>query len=183
MVNIKTLQINPAHTQELSELAIKIYKENFLHLWYEGGAEWYMKKSYAPEVVAEELSDPNNLHYIAYDNEQPVAYLKIRLNESLRNFESKNCLEVERIYILNAFKGVGLGKTLMQIADDLALDLKKDIVFLKAMDSSTDPIAFYKKLGYEICGTLTLPFEHMKVEYRGMVIMKKEVSKNVNKTI
>ncbi|MDP1727453.1 MAG: GNAT family N-acetyltransferase [Bacteroidota bacterium] len=178
MVKIKTVKIDSTRAHELSELAIKIYKENFLHLWYDGGAEWYMKKSYAPEVVAEELIDPNNLHYIAYDNEQPVAYLKIRLNESLINFESKNCLEVERIYILNAFKGVGLGKMLMQIADDLALDLKKDIVFLKAMDSSTDPIAFYNKLGYEICGTLTLPFEHMKVEYRGMVIMKKDLDKS-----
>lgn len=151
-----------------------------MHLWYEGGAKWYIERSYAPDVIAKELADPNNLHYIAYDNEKPIAYLKIRLNEILQNFKTKNCLEVERIYILNAYKGIGLGRSLMQISDDLAMDLNKDIVFLKAMDSSTDSIAFYKKLGYETCGTLILPFEHMKVEYRGMVIMKKDVRKNVN---
>lgn len=146
-----------------------------MHLWHEGGAKWYIERSYHPDVIEKELADPNNLHYIAYDNQKAIAYLKIRLNESLKYFENKNCLEVERIYILNAYKGKGLGKTLMQIADDWALDLNKDIIFLKAMDSSTDSIAFYRKLGYKICGMLTLPFEQMKEMYRGMVILKKDM--------
>jgi RimJ/RimL family protein N-acetyltransferase len=63
----------------------------------------------------------------------------------------------------------------MQISFDLAKSMGKNIVFLKSMDSSVNSIAFYKKLGFENCGTLTLPFEQMKNEYRGMLILKKEI--------
>jgi hypothetical protein len=60
-----------------------------------------------------------------------------------------------------------------------AIDLRKDIVFLKAMDSSNDAIKFYKSLGYAVCGDLQLPmptFALMKQEYRGMLILKKDVA-------
>lgn len=45
------------------------------------------------------------------------------------------------------------------------------------MDSSNGPIAFYTKMGFQLCGTTRLSFEQMKEELRGMVIMKKEISK------
>jgi diamine N-acetyltransferase len=89
-----------------------------------------------------------------------------------------NALEVERIYLYKKAIGKELGKQLMQTAMSRARELKKDIVFLKAMDSGTDALEFYKKLGYEICGRLQLPlpaFHLMKEEYRGMIILKKGV--------
>lgn len=63
----------------------------------------------------------------------------------------------------------------MQNAFEKAKTLKKKIVFLKAMDSSTDSIHFYRKLGFEVCDTLQLTYPLMKEEYRGMVIMKKVI--------
>jgi len=39
------------------------------------------------------------------------------------------------------------------------------------MDTSEGPIAFYKKMGFEIVGTHRLKHELMKEELRGMVIM------------
>ena len=106
--------------------------------------------------------------------------MKINLNEQLPlpGFETLNALEVERIYVYKKTAGKGLGKQLMQTAMNKARELKKDIIFLKAMDSGTDALEFYKKLGYEICGRLQLPlptFHLMKEEYRGMVILKKSV--------
>ena len=43
------------------------------------------------------------------------------------------------------------------------------------MDSSKDAIAFYEKMGFQLCGTHYLDFEPMKKEFRGMVVMKKEL--------
>ena len=73
---------------------------------------------------------------------------------------------------------MGIGKRLMQLAMIKAKELNKDWVFLKAMDTSTDAIQFYQQLGYTICGSLTLPlpaFSIMKKEYRGMVVLMKEI--------
>jgi hypothetical protein len=66
----------------------------------------------------------------------------------------------------------------MDMVQQKAQQLKKDIVFLKAMNPHTAAISFYKKPGYEICGSLQLPlpdFLLIKEGYRGMVILKKHI--------
>ena len=158
----------------LSGLAIAIYKQYYTHLWHDGG-RWYTDYSYNVPKLRQELSDLNNLHYIAYSGNDPVAYLKIRLWEKWKGLQNKHCLEVERIYVLQHAAGLGLGKKLMNIAFEVAKYHNQDFIFLKAMDSSLGAIAFYQKLGFEVFDTLILPFEQMKQEYRGMVVMKKAV--------
>jgi N-acetylglutamate synthase-like GNAT family acetyltransferase len=67
----------------------------------------------------------------------------------------------------------------MHTAINRARELRKDIIFVRAMDSGTDAIEFYKRLGFEMCDRLQLPlpvFHLMKEEYRGMVIFKKSVA-------
>ena len=164
----------PGDAELLSRLAIAIYKQYYRHLWHDRGA-WYIDYSYNIPKLKQEISDLNNFHYIAYSGQDPVGYLKIRLWEKWKGLERKNCLEVERIYILQDSAGFGLGKKLMNIALEVAKYHNQDIVFLKAMDSSQDALAFYQKLGFEVFDTLILPFEQMKKEYRGMVILKKPV--------
>jgi ribosomal protein S18 acetylase RimI-like enzyme len=154
----------------LSALSISIYKQYYTHLWHDGGV-WYMEYAYNTAQLRKELSDPDNCHYLACSGQLPVGYSKMRLHEKWRGLE--NCSELERIYILREAAGRGLGKKLMDIAFDVARLHRKEGLFLKAMDSSTDAIAFYKKLGFEIFDTLTLSFEQMKIEYRGMVVLKK----------
>ena len=156
---------------KLSELAITIYKQYYIHLWHDGGM-WYLEYAYPVEKLRRELSDLNNFHYIAYLEQQAVGYLKLRLNEKWKGLESKHCLEVERIYILKEFAGSGLGKKFMEVAVEIAKYHNQDIIFLKAMDSSHNALAFYQKMGFEIFDRLTLPFEQMKMEYRGMVVMR-----------
>jgi len=172
-MNFEIRKISAVNAPELSALAVTIYKQYFLYLWHEGG-EWYMHRCYNLQTITEELSDANNIHYIAYANEKPVGYLKIRTNEKLEGYEEKDGLEVERIYILKEGAGMGLGRELMKLSFDIARSMEKEMVFLKSMSSSIDSIGFYRSIGMEICGTLTLPFGQMKNEYRGMYILKKE---------
>lgn len=171
--------INPQHAEELSALAKNIYRQHYLHLWDIGGADWYMNEYAYPEnILQKELEDKNNIYCIAYFKNNAVGYLKIKINETLKGFEQLKALEVERIYIDKTFTGKGIGKHLMQFVFAIAKQHKKDIVFLKAMDTSLDAIAFYRKLGFELCGNFQLPmptFKLMKEEFRGMVILKKNV--------
>ena len=166
--------LTPDDAELLSTLAIAIYKQYYTHLWHDGG-KWYIEYSYNVQKLRQELSDLNNFHYIAYAGPQPVGYLKIRLNQKWKGLEDQQCLEVERIYILQEAAGSGLGKKLMEVAFEIAKYHNQDILFLKAMDSSMNALAFYQKLGFEIFDTLTLPFEQMKKEYRGMVVLRTRI--------
>lgn len=170
-------QINAANSKKLSVLSKNIYQQHYLHLWKKGGANWYMNKYAYPEnILQKELEDKNNFYCIAYKKTKALAYLKLKINATLQGFENLNALEVERIYVYKEATGKGLGKQLMQFIFAIATQHKKDIVFLKAMDTSLDAIGFYKSIGFKICGTFQLPmptFELMKKKFRGMVILKK----------
>lgn len=173
---MQIVPINTSHADELSALAKNIYKEYYLHLWHPGGADWYMNEyAYHPDTIMAEISDNNNLHYIVYDDEKHVGYLKIRINATPEIDKKNNILEIERIYLHKIVAGKGIGNQLMLLSEDIARQHKKGAIFIKAMDSSLQPIAFYKKMGYTECGTLTLPFPQMKQAYRGMVILKKDL--------
>ena len=69
--------------------------------------------------------------------------------------------------------GTGVGKKMMYAAFEVAAFHNRETVFLKAMDSSMDAIGFYQHLGFEIFDTTSLPYEQMKAEYRGMVVLKR----------
>jgi ribosomal protein S18 acetylase RimI-like enzyme len=170
-------QINTSHAAELSALAKAIYVEHYLHLWYPGGAEWYMnEQAYPEEKLQTELADPNNLHYIVYDEQDaPLGYLKLRITATLSGQEEKEGLEIERIYLHKAATGKGVGRQLMELSEIVARQHHKDMIFLKAMDSSLEAIGFYQRMGYTICGRLVLPFAQMKEVYRGMVILQKKL--------
>lgn len=177
----ESLSIQEIHSSDaaaLSALAKAIYAEHYLHLWHEGGADWYMNEyAYPEEKLRDELADPANLHYIVYDdNQHACGYLKLRTNAMLQGYEQYNTLEIERIYLHQSVTGKGIGKILMQHAEKKAAALHKDLIFLKAMDSSLDAISFYQKMGYHPCGTLQLPFPLLKESYRGMVILCKTLS-------
>ena len=125
----------------------------------------------------------NNLHYIAYQNHEGVAYIKIKIDAVLKGFEQFNALELERIYILPKAAGKGLGKQLIQLTFDIADQHHKQMIFLKAMDTGTNAIAFYNSFGFEECGRFILsapPFNLMKEEFRGMIILKKMLSIDLN---
>ena len=174
------MQITPidiSHADELAALSKSIYREYYLHLWYPGGAEWYMnEQAYHPDTLKSELADRNNLHFIVYENKQPMGYLKIKINATLKESEPWNSLEIERIYLHKKIAGKGIGKQLMLLSEDIAKQHNKNMIFLKAMDSSTEAIGFYQKMGYTVCGTLTLPFPLLKESFRGMVILQKNIS-------
>lgn len=158
----------------LASTALKAYCDHYLHLWFDNG-EWYIKKSFTNEVLQSELDDTNNLFYIAYDGDVPAGFLKLKINAVLETDNTKNGLELERIYLTKAASRKGIGKQLMELSLSIARQYQKEIIWLKAMDSSIGPIAFYRQMGFELCGITHLSFEQMKEEYRGMVIMKKEL--------
>jgi len=178
MITIKQATILDSGT--LSKLAITIYQENYLYLWHEGGADWYMHEyAYAEDKIREELSDQNTAYYIVQEDAEPVGYLKLVLAGKIAGYDHSEALEIERIYLLHKMKGRGLGKAMMDHALALAKSMNKKILFLKAMDSSLDAIKFYQKMGYEISDTFSLPiptFLLMKETYRGMVVLTKKIA-------
>lgn len=177
MINIQKAVI--ADKLLITQLTRSIYKEHYLHLWHEGGARWYMEEyAYADNKIESELLDSNIEYFIAVENGECLGYMKIVLTSKFIDAEFPDALEIERIYFYKRAQGRGLGKRLIKIALEKAYELGKELVFLKAMDTSKDVIGFYKKMGFSEYSKIELPlptFSLMKHEYRGMLVLIKKI--------
>ena len=84
-------------------------------------------------------------------------------------------MELEKIYLRRNETGKGFGQVSLRMVFDLGLQKLKNIVWLKAMDSSLAAIGFYQRAGFDFCGTHRLDYPLMKEQFRGMVIMQKNL--------
>ncbi len=169
-------QITPCRTADLPTLvavAVQSYREHYLHLWTDDGA-WYLERCFTPAVLAGEMAEPDRYFYLISRGGVPAGFLKLNDKQPLNGYRATHCLEVERLYLLAAAAGHGLGREALRFSEDLARSLGRRVVWLKAMDSSP-AVGFYEKVGFRTCGHTRLSFPLMKPEFRNMLIMQKEV--------
>ena len=161
----------------LLNIAQQAYLDHYKHLWKDNNPSWYIQKCFTIEPLLLELSDPNNAFFLIFKEERLVGFLKLIMTYPLilDGFEEQNALYLERIYFIKEAVGQGLGDKICHFAIEKAQKLDKKLIWLAAMDSSLKPIAFYERMGFEICGRKRLDFEQIKDEMRGMVVMKRVV--------
>lgn len=177
--SIQIIQVSEKDAQVLSDLAKQIYIPHYPYLWEEGGIDWYINEyAYPVEKITKEINDPNNLHFIAYQNNQPIGYLKLNVNTNSKGFDPITTLELERIYIdVNCIQK-GVGTELLNFVKRIAKEYKKNEIVLKAMDSADKALQFYKKNGFHIVSSFRLPdeiFVLIKPALRGMYVLSCKV--------
>ncbi len=171
---LEIVPVEAGDVAELAEVAAAAYIDHYRHLWHDGG-EWYLKRSFSIEQLGGEIAGDANRFYFARWNGENVGFLKTRTDRSLPMFDAAEAFEIERIYLKASAQGKGIGRALIDLSVDEARKLGRSIVWLKVMDSSTDAIAFYEKLGFEKCGGERLDFELLKDELRGMFWMRRAI--------
>jgi diamine N-acetyltransferase len=184
---IRIFKLSVADAEWLSLVATRAYFDSYTHLWFDNDASWYVERCFNVEQLKRELLDENTLFFGVEDATEGLGFLKLNVNYPLsknacqadylelltfETDENANALELERIYLTKNGQGRGIGKRLVQLTFDLARSHKKEVVWLKAMDTSFDALGFYTQMGFVKCGTMRLNFEIMKPEVRGMVAMK-----------
>jgi diamine N-acetyltransferase len=161
-----------ADIRELRDIGNRTYLQHYLHLWNEGGMDWYLNRCFAPEVLQTDLADPNIEYYLIEDENQYVGILKLILRKPLPDSNIENALYLEKIYFIKEWTGRGAGQKLIQFVFNRAQELNRDCVWLMAMDTSDKAIAAYQRAGFTEHSLTRLDFELMKEEFRGMIILK-----------
>lgn len=160
----------------LKQICSAAYAKNFHHHWNENGLDWYLESEYGDERLKADLANDNLEYYFIMCGENPVGFVKIRYNAELNGMQNP-AVELEKIYLLPEFKGKGLGKATM---DKIVESLKRKGVltlFLCVIDTNTNAITFYKKLGFIQHSTTCLCLPYFKEELKGMYRMMLEINK------
>ena len=99
----------------LQKICIDAYSKNFFDHWNDGGLEWYLIKEFSASRIKSDLADKNTEYYFIEHELKPVGFIKIR-NNSNTNWPIENGVELEKMYIIPKYKGMGIGKlALMEI--------------------------------------------------------------------
>ena len=110
----------------------------------------YLAQSFNPDQLTLELSDSNSAFYFIYVADQLAGYLKVNFDNAQTEKMGAQTLEVQRIYILSAFKHQGLGTHLIHKASELAGQLHKHRIWLGVWEHNQPARRFYEHLGFQV---------------------------------
>ncbi|WP_316850897.1 GNAT family N-acetyltransferase [Pedobacter agri] len=130
----------------------EIGRETFYETFASGNTEevmqQYLQTSFSAEKVKTELNHPNSLFFIAWDNQIPIGYLKVNMNDAQTELQESDSLEIERIYVKAHYHGKKVGQLLYDQAVEIAMKKMKKSIWLGVWEENPKAIRFYEKNGF-----------------------------------
>lgn len=137
----------------LTELGITTFIEKWKDNYDEKTLQAYLSKAYDKANILEELQQDTFTYLLAVTPEQVIGFAKLSRRQQLADWITEPCLEVCRLYVLQAFQSLRAGAMMMDAAIDIARQEKMKSVVLGVWENNDRAIAFYKRLGFEKIGT------------------------------
>jgi ribosomal protein S18 acetylase RimI-like enzyme len=148
----KIKKIYPSQAKVLSELC----KETFVSPHGDSAPkkeiERYLKNNFSEERLQQELKRSENEYYLIYHQNKIAGFSKIIFNSQNDHIAKKNITQLSRLYLLEDFYSLGLGKTLFDFNISLAKQHHQAGVWLAVWVENKRAISFYKKLGFKKVG-------------------------------
>jgi ribosomal protein S18 acetylase RimI-like enzyme len=138
---------------ELQRISRQTFYEAFSAVNTEDDMAMYLEHSLSIEKLSAELSNENTEFYFAQLNEQIIGYLKFNVGEAQTDLQDEQALEIERIYLLINYAGMGVGQLLMEKAYQVAQIKKIKYIWLGVWEHNTRAIQFYKRNGFSEFGS------------------------------
>lgn len=131
----------------------------------------YLNENFSISKTKQDIENLKNLFYIIYADDLPVGYAKLGLNAIQESVASQNNCRLERIFILNDFIPLKIGRQLLTFVEEQAKALQLDTMWLTVYIKNNRAIRFYEKNEFENVGELN--FIVSGKEYKNIVFSKK----------
>lgn len=151
----------------LHEIALQTYNDTYQYLWKDGGTS-YLNTFYKKETFKSELTATDIYYFLIYEEETAIGFFKLKEN-SIEDSEYKS-MELDKLYLLGAYTGKGIGKIIMKYIISFSKEKKRSVISLKVMESS--PAKFvYEKAGFVEISKYDLTYPHIVEEYASIITM------------
>ncbi len=148
---MEEIRIEPVELNSLGELrnlAENTFVSTFARFNSPDDIDQYVSKNFNLETIRSELTHPESEFYFAKIDHQIAGYLKINIGQAQNELQNENCLEIERIYALEAYHGKGVGQKLYDKAIEIARKEKCEFVWLGVWEKNPRARRFYEKNGF-----------------------------------
>jgi ribosomal protein S18 acetylase RimI-like enzyme len=145
------IEIKKANLDDLlaiQKIGIQSFTETFAGINTPENMEKYLQENFNTAQVTLEINNPESVFYLAFWENEPIGFLKVNLEEAQTESLYKNTLEVQRIYVLQAFHGKKIGQLLLDKAIAIAKKHSVDYIWLGVWEENHKAIQFYNKNGF-----------------------------------
>ena len=132
----------------LQSIGIQTFEETFAESNSEEAMKKYLEESFSSGKMKSELSNPDSVFYVAWEEDNPVGYLKVNAGKAQTELQEDEGLEIERIYVKKSHHGKKVGQLLYNQALETAHHLKKSYLWLGVWEKNLRALNFYRKNGF-----------------------------------
>ena len=111
----------------------------------------YLASSFSLNQIRADLADPGNTFFLASYKGEIIGYAKLRTAKTPEPLAGTRCIEIERMYLLQAAKGNGIGSALMDVCLNYAKSNAYEVVWLGVWGQNP-AMQFYQKHGFSWFG-------------------------------
>jgi diamine N-acetyltransferase len=148
-----TVRLAKENDAELvADLSRQTFYDSFAEHNTKGDMDKFMNEQFTREKLVDEVKQPWHVFFLAFLNDEPVGYVKLRDSSVPMKLHGQSCMEIARIYSVQKTIGTGVGKKLMQTCHDIAKQKGKKILWLGVWKANQRAIDFYTAWGFEIFG-------------------------------
>ncbi len=155
---MSSITIRPATTQDiglLTELGRITFTESFSTQNNPANFEKHLSLQHVFPVIELEFLDPSNQFFIADHRGDPAGFFKIIFNSDEDHSQLKNyrCLQLERIYILKKYQGLGIARLMLEQVTNIAREHSFEIIWLGVWEKNEKANKIYEHWGFEKFGS------------------------------
>lgn len=134
--------------ETLQNIGIQTFTETFAEDNTEEAMKKYLEESFNTEKIKSELNNADSFFYIAWEEDNPVGYLKVNSGKAQTELQDESSLEIERIYVKKSHHGKKVGQLLYNQALEIARHLNKSYLWLGVWEKNLRALNFYRKNGF-----------------------------------
>jgi GNAT superfamily N-acetyltransferase len=134
-------------------MARRSFTETFSHLYEAGPFSDFLDSAYAAGgTMDRDLNDPLVRWLVAFVDDEPVGYAKLTPLRAPTPAPSTGAVELQQMYVLTPWHGLGVASRLMEWALATAADLHAPELYLTVFDHNERAKHFYRRYGFSEVG-------------------------------
>lgn len=136
----------------IAEIGARMFEKTFAPDNKPEDMQSYLAKNFALEKVQSELADPNSTFLLAYQDEEPIGYAKLKASQPPGSVNGPKPVEIVRIYVDQKLIGKGYGSAMMKSCLEQAKQDGFKTIWLGVWEKNKRAISFYNKWGFTTVG-------------------------------
>ncbi|MEO8404419.1 MAG: GNAT family N-acetyltransferase [Chitinophagaceae bacterium] len=132
----------------IADMSRRTFYDTFAATNTKENMDKFLREQFSTRQLIAEVGTPGNIFLLAYSDNKPAGYARLRANNNPPELGDMQTLEIARIYAVKEMIGKGIGNALMKESISIAKKTNKQIIWLGVWEENKRAIDFYLSQGF-----------------------------------